>query len=322
MSFGSPVALVALAIVPLAVAAYVLNERRRTRDAAAFASPPLLPNLVSAAPGWRRHVPPALLGLAVVAFLLGLGRPHARITERSDEATAIVAIDASRSMGATDVPATRLARAQAIARRFVDQLPGSYRASVVAFGSRAQVTAAPTLDRAVARSAIASLRVGTATALGDAIALAVRVARGAGATHAGEGHPPAAVLVISDGAQDGGSVSIDAAVRRATGARVPVFTGVLGTPSGVVSYRHPEGYVERIQVPPDPAALRAVAQRTGGRFFADPTTADLRPVYDDLAKRRVTVHRDEEITYAFAAGGAALLLAGGLLGGAWFRRVV
>ena len=102
---------------------------------------------------------------------------------------------------------------------------------------------------------------------------------------------------------------------------MPVFTAVLGTAAGVVQVPHIGGFVERIQVPPDPEALRAVAAQTGGAFFAAPTQDDLRPVYADLKSRLGSTRKDEEITVAFAGAGALLLLVAGALSAAWFRRV-
>ena len=61
----------------------------------------------------------------------------------------MIAIDTSHSMAANDVPPTRLAAAQASARRFLAQLPDKYRVAVVAFSSRAQLVAPPTQNRAV-----------------------------------------------------------------------------------------------------------------------------------------------------------------------------
>ena len=126
----------------------------------------------------------------------------------------------------------------------------------------------------------AALRVGQGTALGDAIATSVKVAVAPPPGEkrpAGEAPPPAAVLVLSDGAQDGGRVRLADAIARARKAKVPVFTALLGTAAGVVQVPHVGGYVERIQVPPNPAALRAVAAQTGGSFFAAPTQDDLKP---------------------------------------------
>ena len=93
MSFASPLALLALLLVPAAVAGYVWFQRRRVRESARFVEPALLPNIVDRVPGWRRHLPVALLLLAVTAFLVGFARPHATISVRSEEATAILAID-------------------------------------------------------------------------------------------------------------------------------------------------------------------------------------------------------------------------------------
>ena len=127
--------------------------------------------------------------------------------------------------------------------------------------------------------------------------------------------------MLSDGAQDGGSVKLADAVSRARKAKVPVFTAVLGTAAGVVQVPHIGGFVERIQVPPNPAALRAVAAQTGGRYFAAPTQEDLTPVYADLKSRLGKTRKNEEITVAFAGAGVLFLLVAGALSAMWFRRV-
>ena len=110
-------------------------------------------------------------------------------------------------------------------------------------------------------------------------------------------------------------------VRRARAARIPVFTALVGTDAGVVTVPHVGGYVERIQVPTDPAAMQLAATQTGGSYFAAPTDADLDKVYADLKSRLGNENKDEEITFAFAAAGAFLLLGGCALSALWFRRV-
>jgi Ca-activated chloride channel homolog len=324
VSFASPVALWALLLVPAAVAAYVWLERRRVRQVASFVAPGLLPNVVDDVPGWRRHLPAAILLLAVATFLLGFARPHATLSERSEEATVVIAIDTSHSMAAADVAPTRLAAAQASARRFLAGLPKAYRVAVVDFSSQAQLASAPTTDRAFVDSALAALRIGQGTALGDGLSTAVAVARGTPQgvkPPPGQKPPPSAILILSDGAQDGGHVKLSDAINQARQAKIPVFTALIGTAAGVVSVPHVGGYVERIQVPPDPAALRQVATQTGGGFFQATTAADLRSVYKDLKSRLGTTRKDEEITVAFAAAGALLLLASAALSVLWFRRV-
>jgi Ca-activated chloride channel family protein len=322
--FASPIALLALLLVPVAAAGYVWFQRRRVAEAARFVAPGLLPNIVDQVPGWRRHLPVAIFLLAVASFLLGFARPHATLSVRSEEATVVLAIDTSHSMAATDIAPTRLAAAQASARRFLADLPKKYRVAVVAFSSRAQLVAPPTQNRQFVSSALAALRVGQGTALGDGIATSVKIAIAPPLGErrpAGKAPPPAAVLVLSDGAQDGGRVRLSDAVRRARKAKVPVFTALLGTAAGVVQVPHVGGFVERIQVPPNPVALRTVAAQTGGSFFAAPEQSDLKPVYADLKSRLGSTRKDEEITVAFAAAGALFLLVGGSLSALWFRRV-
>ena len=65
MSFREPTVLLGLALLPVAILAYLAVQQRRRREAATFGNPALLPGLMTARPGWRRHIPAALLLLAV-----------------------------------------------------------------------------------------------------------------------------------------------------------------------------------------------------------------------------------------------------------------
>ena len=117
--------------------------------------------------------------------------------------------------------------------------------------------------------------------------------------------PPTAVLVISDGTNEGGRVSPAAAARRARARHVPVSTVVVGTPGGVVRRTVQGGFVETVHVPPSPDTLRAISETTGGRFFSVRTDDGLREVYERLGSRlgRTT---SREVTDVFAAASAML----------------
>ncbi|MGH2949941.1 MAG: VWA domain-containing protein, partial [Solirubrobacteraceae bacterium] len=129
----------------------------------------------------------------------------------------------------------------------------------------------------------------------------------------GERRPPAAVVLLSDGAATHGRDPLPvAAEARAMG--VPVYTVALGTPEGTL----PDG--ER--VPPDVEALRAIAERSGGEAFAAEEAGALSAVYERLGSQVATEEQEREVTAAFA-GGAALLLAGGVaISLVWFRRLI
>jgi Ca-activated chloride channel homolog len=319
VSFDRPIALLVLIVVPLAAAAYLAFDRRRQTHAARFATPALYPNVVARSPGRLRHVPVIVLLGALTVLLTGFARPHATLSVKREEATVMLALDVSRSMTATDVRPSRLAAAQAAARRFLEEVPDSYQVGVVTFASRANVAAAPTEDRDFASAALSQARSGEGTALSEAVVLSLRAA-GRVQTPDGE-RPPASILLISDGAQTVGRVTPLQAAQRARTAGTPVFTVALGTPDGVVERKLTGGFTERIRVPPDPASLQRVAKASGGEFFAALDEEDLRRVYDELGSRIGKRDKSSEVTVAFAGGGMFLLLAAGALSTLLFRRL-
>lgn len=319
MSFQSPLALIGLALLPALVAVYVLRERRRQSYATRFTAPGLLPNLVDASPGWRRHLPLALFLVALAAMIVGVARPHASVSVRREEATVLIAIDSSLSMSSQDVRPSRLIAAQRAAQAFVDAMPKKFRVGVIGFSGRAYVAVPPTEDRGLVRSALKSLRSGQGTALGDAVALGTRLAR---AERTSDGRtPPTAMLVISDGAQKSGRTTPDAAAAQARSQHIPVYTVVVGTPDGVVNVPLAGGFQAQLRVPPSPETLQTVARVTGGQFFTAPAGARLRQIYEKLGSRLGHRRETREITDLFAGGSAAFLLFGGALSAVWFRRV-
>jgi Ca-activated chloride channel family protein len=319
MTFSSPWSLLWLLVIPVLILLYVLHQRRRERYAERWASPGLLPNLVDRFPGRRRYVPIAILLAALAALIVGVARPHATVTVPREEATVMLAIDTSRSMGATDVNPSRLAAAQNAANRLVDIVPKKFRVGIVSFSSRAQLALAPTTDRTLVREAIGTLRPREGTAIGDAVLLSARLGLRQRASDGST--PPTTVLLISDGARDGGRTAPRVAAQQARAMHVPVYTVLVGTPNGVVQHDLPGGYRETIRVPPSPQTLQLIAATTGAQFFRVATDNELRDVYENLGSRLGHKRQSREITDLFAGGAALLLLIGACLSAFWFRRV-
>lgn len=319
MTFERPSMLLALLVVPALAALWRVNERRRAHEATRFATAALMPNLVGRRPGAIRYLPIGVLLLGLSALLVGVARPHATLRVPRKEATVVLAIDVSRSMNARDVRPTRLDAARAAAGALLDKIPKSYSVALIGFGSRAVVVVQPTTDRALLRSGLANLRSGEGTAIGDAIVLGAQL--GQRRRDADGVVPPTSVLVISDGAPQGGRTPPLVATRRARAAHVPVSTTLVGTPAGIVTAKLVGGYTEQIRVPPNPGMLQQIARITGGEFFTARTSEALTHVYSRLAPRTGHRRQDREVTDLFAGGAAALLLAGGALSAALFRRV-
>src|SRR3954447_19600861 len=98
MSFDSPLYLIGLALIPVALALYVRSERRPQ----AFAPANLMPSVAPRRAGWRRHTAVAGYGVAVAALLVSLAKPQATIAVPTEQARVMIVTDRSGSMLAGD----------------------------------------------------------------------------------------------------------------------------------------------------------------------------------------------------------------------------
>jgi Ca-activated chloride channel family protein len=318
VSFEWPIALLALAALPLLVVLYLWYERRRVASQARFGNPDLLPNVIDRKPGRLRYLPLVVLLVGLGMMIFGVARPHAIVTVPREEATVVLAMDVSRSMKADDVEPTRLDAARGAAKAFLADVPEEYRVGVVSFATRAAVGVPPTDDRALVNAALDSLQPGEGTAIGDAVALGAEL---------GERDEelakdvPRSILLISDGKQDGGLIQPNDAIEAAKKRNVPVYTVLVGTPEGVVEEQLPGGFRRVIQVPPAPETLEQIAAGTGGEYFAAVDAEQLRAVYEELGSRLGRIEEEREITDVFSGAAAAFLLLGGVLSAFLLRRV-
>ena len=321
MNFEWPVALVALLVVPLMAAGYVLVQRARPRYAARFTNLDLLANVVQETPQWRRHVPPVLFCAALGALAVALARPHAVVAVPKETASVMLVTDVSGSMLAEDVDPTRLRAAQEAALTFSQELPEEFNLGLASFSQTAAVRVPPTEDREALEQGIEALEAEGGTAMGDGLVTAVDAVSQVTATAGDTEDPPAVIVLLSDGESTLGVTEPLQAAREARELGIPVFTVALGTDAGTVTQTPPgEIFPLTIPVPPDRETLRQVAQITGGQSFEALDAQQLSTVYESLGSRIGTEDEELEVTAGFAAGGAVLLLAGGALSLLWFGR--
>jgi Ca-activated chloride channel homolog len=298
MSFRWPELLWAVLLVPLVLLVWLRGERRRTQRAGAFGNPALLPNVVTARPGWRRVVPVLLYLLAATVLLLALARPEATAQVPRDQATIMLVMDSSESMLNTDVSPTRIEAARKAADAFLQEIPDRFQVGLVTFAGAPSVEALPTTDKDVIRSALRNAPVRRGTAVGDALVRALQASRPRNAV--GNDRPPTAVLLLTDGESRSGIAPLTAA-QQARDEKVPVFTVALAS-----------------QPPPE---LQQVAEVSGGQAFTAPTSEQLTAVYRDLGTRLTYVKEKRELTSYFMGGAAVLLLLGAAASIAWFLRL-
>ena len=162
-----------LALLPLLVLLYMWLLRRRKKAAVAWSSLAIIKEAMGQQRLWRRHVPPALMLLAVASLIVATSRPTAVITLPTVEQTVILAMDVSGSMRATDVEPNRLVASQNAAKAFIAELPRSVRVGVVSFAGTAAIVQPPTLSREDVTAAIDRFQLQRATAIGSGLILSL-----------------------------------------------------------------------------------------------------------------------------------------------------
>jgi len=324
MSFGEPILLLGLVLVPLAALVYVSMQGRKQREAAAWGNPALMPNLITARPGFRRYLPPLLFLLALTALVIALAKPQRTVAAPERAATVMMVTDVSGSMNATDVEPNRLTAAVRSAKRLSDELPKTFRLGLVTFSDFAEQRAAPSTDRTGVDSALERLTAVGGTAMGLGLERGLEAARTPVPDASGTGtrRLPSVLVLLSDGKDTQGGVDPLEVARRARAARVPIFAIALGTPDGEVEVQDSFGGTTRIQVPPDTQTLKEIAEISHGRFYEAADSARLEEIYAGLGTRLSSRQVKEEVTVAFAGGALVLLLAGGALSMAWFGRPI
>jgi Ca-activated chloride channel family protein len=333
VSFATPLWLLLLLLVPVAVLLYIAAQQRRTKYAVRFTNLALLANVVSETPRWRRHVPPALLLGALALLLLGVARPERAVQVPREQATVILVMDVSGSMNAEDVEPTRLLAAKAAAAAFLEDVPSGFRVGMVSFSEYASVVLPPTHDRELANDALLRLQAIGGTAMGDAIVLALQAAREPedfGAEPTVEpapnsqdvaGLPPTVILLLSDGFNTAGFADPIDAAQQASELGIKVFTVALGTDEGFVDIYDPDSNrIRRVFVPPDEETLQDVATITDAEFFSALSGDELTQVYESLSSELGHESIKQEITWWFAGFAALFLAASAGLSLAWFNR--
>ncbi|MFN8543574.1 MAG: VWA domain-containing protein [Candidatus Binatia bacterium] len=313
-----PWSLAALALVPLLGLFLAWARRRRARALATFVEVGLLPAVAPDLDPRRRTIRSALLAGAVLALATALGGPmwgfHWEEVKR-EGIDLVIAIDTSRSMLATDVKPTRLARAKLAIEDLLGQLQGD-RVALVAFAGSAFVQCPLTLDHGAFVQSLAAIDVGIIPRGGTSLTAAID--QGLAAFEGRQGRNQALVL-ITDGEDHEGEVK--AAVARAKERGVAIFTVGIGTAEGELVPAEAGGYVKDrsgnvIKSRLDEQTLEDLAVATGGVYLhaAGPSMGLTELYADHIAKldRRelgTTLERRFEQRYQLPLALALVLLA-------------
>jgi Ca-activated chloride channel family protein len=318
MTFQSPLWLLLLLAVAALVGLYVFLQLRRKRYAARFTNVALLGSLVPKRPGWRRHLAFGLVALALVALVVSLAVPSAKVRVPRERATVIMAVDVSLSMKATDIDPTRFQAMQTAAKQFVDVLPDRINLGLVSFAGTATTLVPPTTDRAQVRTAIDHLQLAEATAIGEAVFTSLSAIQNFqdSLDTPSRDLPPARIVLLSDGYNTVGRDDTQA-IDAATTAKVPVSTIAFGTDYGTLDLNG-----ETVPVPVDRATLKKIADETGGSYSQAASASELQKVYADLGSQIGYITEPHDISPWFVRTGVFLAFLGAVLSLLWTQRLL
>lgn len=241
-----------------------------------------LQSLGQAAAGPRWGVGRALLWLAWASLCVAAARPQQlgeAITPPQQGRQMMLAVDVSGSMSQDDMlvgnqVVNRLTAAKAVLADFLDRRAGD-RVGLLIFGDRAYTLTPLTADLTSVREQLTDSVVGLAgreTAIGDAIALAVKRLR-----EQPEGQR--VLILLTDGVSNAGVLQPLRAAELAKAEGVRVHTVAFGGDGGFSLFG--------VQIAPgedpvDEATLNRIAALTGGRAFRARNTDELAGIYAEL----------------------------------------
>lgn len=276
-----------LILLPLPLIALLVGGKgRQTLPNSAQRAPSIPPalsaGLTAAAEGGRAgrssgRLLDWLIWCALVVAIAQPTRPGAVTVTPVSGRALVLAVDLSGSMERKDftldgVTDNRLRVVQRVASDFIMQRQGD-RIGLVVFGKEAFSAAPLTFDLFSVADTLDGVGIGMtgrSTAIGDAIGLSLQMLR----------EDPArekAIVLLSDGTNNAGSVEPEAAATLAQTLGVRIHTIALG------SDRVAEGgYSTAPSADLDEATLEAIADSAQGAFFRARTSDELSAIYDTI----------------------------------------
>lgn len=270
---------------------------------------------------WSRHILFVLRLAAVGCLIIILARPqskddwHTSSTEGTD---IVLALDVSSSMLARDFQPDRLEAAKEMASQFVQGRPDD-NIGIVAFAGEALTGMPMTIDHQAVVNYISGMNsnmLTDGTAIGDGIATSLnRIINGKAKSKS--------IILLTDGSNNTGLVSPLSASEIAKNNKVRVYTIGIGTTgmAEMPAYYDEFGRLKytKQQVVIDESTLKAIAEKTGGKYFRATRNKELGEIFaeiDRLEKTKMDVRHfshteDNFMSWAwllFAIIGIELLL--------------
>jgi len=318
MSFAHPYLLLLLLALPLAA---WLKGRRGKSPAFLYSSVRMLAGLTGVRRSRAGQLLAALRWAGLAVLIIALAQPQQTNSETTIKASGVdivVALDLSGSMRAEDFElkgerVNRLTMAKAVLEEFIKNRPND-RIGLVAFATEAYTASPLTLDHDFLDENLDRLQLGTieeqSTAIGSALSTAINRLRDLKSKSK-------IVVLMTDGQNNAGTIDPLVAADAAAALGVKVYTIGVGTrgEAPVPVYFMGQKVYRRQPVDIDEDTLKAIAQKTGGRYYRADNAEKFRSIYreiDQLEKTEAEVQKftqyDELFPWFLSAGLGLVLL--------------
>jgi Ca-activated chloride channel homolog len=323
MTFAHPYLLLLLLVIP--VLAW-LRSRSGRQPAFLYSSVQLVKGIIGITRSRAGSILLKLRWLALALFIVALAQPrltHSQVTQRASGVDIVVALDMSGSMTSEDdgfvldgQQTTRFLLARDVLEKFIAKRPND-RLGLVAFATAAFVVVPPTLDHDFLLARLDQMKIGSidanSTAIGSAISTSLNRLRDLKSKSK-------IIILMTDGQNNAGKVPPMTAAEAAQALGVKVYTIGVGTRGearqavGIDPFSGRKIY-QKVPVDVDEDTLKAIADKTGAKYYRADSTETLKKIYDDidrLEKTDVEVKKytqyEELFPWAILSGMATLLL--------------
>ena len=313
VSFAYPWVLYFLIIIPLMIAWYVWQGRKK-QASIKYSSLKIFKSIPSTLRERLRHLPFILRSLALIFLIIALARPQNFSAGQNVNAEGIdiaIALDISGSMLAEDFKPNRLEAAKEVIDNFIKGRTTD-RIGLVIFSREAFTQCPLTIDYSVLRNLLSQIKTGMiedGTAIGNGIANAINRLKDSDAKSK-------VIILLTDGVNNAGEVDPLSAAEIAATFGIRIYTIGVGT-RGEAPYPVQTPFGMRYQMMPveiDEGLLKKIADITGGQYFRATDNRTLEDIYNKIDKMEktkieITSYRNaKELFAGWLEIGFALLL--------------
>ena len=259
MEFGFINALFLFLLIPLLIFIYYRYNSNKKESILKFSSLKIIKKTDVKKHAIRKHLPFALVIIVLSLVIIALANPQIVTAGVQKGINLGIVLDGSESMAASDYKPTRLEAAKNAINSLVEKTSEKNNVGVVLFETGASTISYLTPVKEKTLNSILLIQQGSgATAIGDGLSLGVDMVSAIL-------DKKRVIILLSDGIQNSGLVSIEQATQYAIINNVQVHTIGIGSEKPV--YIRDDIYGEPQYAELDENALKNISNVTGGSYF-------------------------------------------------------